>query len=112
MRMSGVNGARRIKITVGFLSERDLRNQSIQEIMKSRVGRCRQSIGGPFQDLVWVGIVEGKARDLPVRGRVSAQYFGCQVEIVHPSGLFALLKGERNGYEPVGFNPRCPENVV
>jgi hypothetical protein len=70
-----------------------------------------QHVGGSFDHLVQVGVVERIPRRLGVV-RLAAESLRCPLEIVHASAQLALLEGSRNRDFPVRLDSRRPELVV
>ena len=110
--MLGVNRADGVEVAVRFLRGGEEANQMIEVSRYFRVGLDSQRIGGAFEDLVRIGVVERKPRQLAVGDAFAAQDRRGACEIVHAAGLLAFPERVRNRDGAIGFEARRPENVV
>src|SRR5262249_46035082 len=94
-----------------LLRGRDLRDEAIEIRLELGVGLDAQRVGGAFDDLVDVGIVEGIARGRLVLDLLATEDGGRPLEVVDALRLLALLEGEWDRDRPVDLDPRQPEGV-
>jgi hypothetical protein len=103
--------ARGVDVAVGLLRRGDLCDHPVHVGVELRIGLHVEDVGGPFDHLVEIGIVEGIGRRLHVV-RLAAQRLRRALEVVHASRLFTLLEGRGDRDLAVGLDPRRPEDVV
>ena len=101
------DGPVRIEVPVFFLRLADQGDQRIDRGPEKRVGESFKGVGGSFDDLVDIRIVEG------VEGaEVTPQQSRRNPEIIDAPRFAAFAQGTGNGDPVVGFNAACPETVA
>ena len=102
-RVIGMDGARRVQITVRLLRGRDLGNQLVQIRIQFRIGRQRETIGCALDHFVDIRIV--KRRPAELAGHQAAGFR----KVVDASGLFAFFERIPDGHGMIGLEPVPPE---
>src|SRR5204863_6073990 len=106
-----VDGAGGVQVPVLLLGSRDLGYEVVDVGFELRVGRDGEGVGGAFDDLVDVGVVEGVTGWSMVLEGLATKGFGGAEEIVDAAGLFILLESEGDGDFAVGLDAGRPEGV-
>ena len=110
LRRRAADRPRRVEVAVGLLGGGDLGDETVDMLIELGVGVRRQGIGGRFDDLVDVGVVEGEAgAELPAWGP-GLGGFG-QLEVLDPARVLVLLEDMGDGHGAVRVQARRPERV-
>ena len=110
LRRGAADRPHRVEVAVRLLGRGDLGDEPVDVFFELRIGMGRQGIGGRFDGLVDIGVVEGEAgAELAVRG--PAERSLGQLEVLDPARFLALLENVGDGHGAVRVQARRPKHV-
>src|SRR4051812_4282985 len=112
MRMLGIDGSRRVDITIGFLRRGDLVDQAVYICPQLRIWIYPKRVRRSFNYLIWVGIVKREWRVVPVLDSDATKYLGSTNEILDPPCPLTLIESRRDADLAICFDLWGPKLIV